>query len=217
MIEKFLSKDILEEVNKLEGELAWLNPNAQRSKRWGHFFEAEKVTNEMEKRAVDLLSDPVLNAYKVDAAERLRRRYITEHCMDNMVRRAGMAEGSLGVLHETTTTSSVATNITWQLPLIRKIWPRLFLWEVTSVQPMSQPQGRMFVLDTQYGSAGGAYGAGTSIYDSEDPAYADDPGEGVEPKELNLRITSSNVVAQSKKLKGVWNIEAEQDLQSYHH
>jgi len=112
MIEKFLSKDILEEVNKLEGELAWLNPNAQRSKRWGHFFEAEKVTNEMEKRAVDLLSDPVLNAYKVDPAERLRRRYITEHCMDNMVRRAGMAEGSLGVLHETTTTGSVATNIT---------------------------------------------------------------------------------------------------------
>ena len=216
MIEKFLSKDILEEVNKLEGELAWLNPNAQRSKRWGHFFEAEKVTSEMEKRAVDLLSDPVLNAYKVDPAERLRRRYITEHCMDNMVRRAGMAEGSLGVLHETTTTRSVATNITWQLPLIRKIWPRLFLWEVTSVQPMSQPQGRMFVLDTQYGTAGGSYGSGTSIYTSEDPAYANDPGEGVEPKELNLRITSSNVTAQSKKLKGVWNIEAEQDLQSYH-
>jgi hypothetical protein len=216
MIERFLSKDLLEEVKNLESELAWLQPSQQRGKRWQHFFEAQQSMPDAEKKAVDLFSDPVMNHYRVDHAERLRRRYITEHCLDNMVRHAGMGEGSLGVLHETTATSSIATNITWQLPLIRKIWPRLFLWEVTSVQPMNQPQGRMFVLDTQYGTAGGAYASGTSIYDSEDPAYANDPGEGVEPKELNLRITSSSVVAQSKKLKGVWNIEAEQDLQAYH-
>ncbi len=216
MIEKFLSKDLLEEVKNLEGELAWLNPSQQRQKRWQHFFEAQAAMPEMEKKAVDLLTDPVLDHYHVPAGERLRRRYITEHCLDNMVRQAGMAEGSIGILHETTTTASVATNITWQLPLIRKIWPRLFLWEITSVQPMSQPVGRMFMLDFQYGTAGGAYGSGTSIYTSEDPAYADDLGEGVEPRELNMRITSSSVTASSKKLKGVWNIEAEQDLQAYH-
>ena len=211
-----LSNTLLEEVNALEGELAWLNPNPQRMKRWGHFFESRDGMSEMEKKAVDLLSDPILNHYGVSNSERMRRRFVTEHCLDNMIRFAGSGQNSLGVLHETTQTSSIATNITWQLPLIRKLWPRLFLWEITSVQPMNQPQGRMFVLDFQYGTAGGAYGAGTSIYTSEDPAYADDPGEGVEPREINMRITSSSVVAQSKKLKGVWNIEAEQDLQAYH-
>lgn len=216
MIERFLSKDLLEEVKGLEGELAWNNPNPARQKRWQHFFESKQGMAEAEAKAVDLMSDPVLDHYRVPAAERARRRYITEHCLDNMIRHAGMAEDSMGILHETTSTSSIATNITWQLPLIRKIWPRLFMWEITSVQPMSQPVGRMFVLDFQYGSSGGAYSSGTSIYASEDPSYADDPGEGQEPKELNMRITSSSVTAASKKLKGVWNIEAEQDLQAYH-
>ena len=208
----YLTEELMKDVRNIEGDMPWLREDVQRKKRWSHLFEG---ANEDMKKALDLANDPVLNHYGVPAEERVRRRWITESLMDNMIRRAGASNNSMGVLHETTGTSSIATNITWQLPLVRKIWPRLFLWEITSVQPMSQPQGRMFMLDFQYGTKG-AYGAGTSIYDSEDPAYANDLGEGVEPRELNLRITSSNVTAQSKKLKGVWNIEAEQDLQSYH-
>ena len=208
----YLTEELMKDVRNIEGDMPWLREDVQRKKRWSHLFEG---ANEDMKKALDLANDPVLNHYGVPAEERVRRRWITESLMDNMIRRAGASNNSMGVLHETTGTSSIATNITWQLPLVRKIWPRLFLWEITSVQPMSQPQGRMFMLDFQYGTKG-AYGAGTSIYDSEDPAYADDLGEGVEPRELNMKITSSTVVAQSKKLKALWNIEAEQDLSAYH-
>jgi hypothetical protein len=80
---------------------------------------------------------------------------------------------------------------------------------------MSQPSGYVFTADTTYG-AGGTYTSGTSIYGNPDATFADDPGECGTPSELDFAISSSTVSAISKKLRGVWSIEAAQNLQSYH-
>jgi hypothetical protein len=216
MYPNFLTEELMDDVRKLEQDIPFLRKDPSRKKRWDHLFEGSLHQDDEVRRAVDIMKDPVLDHYHVSPEERIRRRLHTEQVLDQMVMESMRHQGGMGVLHETTTTGSVATNAAWQLPMVRKIWPRQFLWEITSMQTMNQPQGRIYFLDFQYGTAGGAYAAATSIYDSEDPAYADDLGEGVEPREINLKVTGSTVTARSKKLKAVWNIEAEQDLSAYH-
>ena len=205
-----------QELREFHGGIPFLHEVAERKERWAKFFDPRKHNEEKEQVAVDLMKDPVLEHYNVPVEERELRRWGTEYVLDVMVEEAKSHQGGLGILQEATSTSSFSSHITWQLPLIRKIWPRLFLWNITSFQPMSQPAGKYFTLDFQYGTSGGSYAANTSIYASEDPSYSNDLGEAVEPRELNLAITSGNVTASSKKLKGLWSIEAQQDLMAYH-
>jgi len=182
----------------------WLFENEVRSSRWSKYFTEQN----------DLKEDKRLKGFDIsdDEYEMLRRQ--TECLLDNVIAEANAKKRN--ILAETTTTSEIETFTTWALPLIRKIWPRLFANQMVSVQPMKGPTGKAFTLDFVYGTAGGAYASGTSIYGNPDYNYANDPGEGVEPKEVNLKITGTTLTAVAKKLKALWNIEAQQDLSSQH-
>ncbi len=46
--------------------------------------------------------------------------------------------------------------------------------------------------------------------------YQMDPAEGGLPRQIDLRISSDSVYAETKKLRAQWTIEASQDLQAYH-
>lgn len=212
----FISDEYKQKIMKMENELAFLHPDPERAKRWEKFFNPAIHENEAEAHAVDLMKDEVLDRFKVSEKDRRIRQYVTECLLDNMANKYVGATVGAGPLLEATATSNIASHVTWQLPLIRKIWPRLFLWELVPVYPMAQPQGKVFTLDFKYGSSGGAYASGTSIYKNEDPSYSDDPGEATEPKEIDMEITSTTVTAVSKKLKGLWSIESQQDLAAYH-
>ena len=207
--------DLNEQVSQIENSMPWLHEDINRKKRWDYFFNPAIHESGNAKEFVDLENDPVLNHYKVSKQDRVKRRWLTECMLENMRKMMDSSNQGMGIF-ETTTTGAIAANQTWQLPLIRKIWPRLFMNQIVPVHAMAQATGKVFTLDFGYGTAGGAYGAGSSIYQNEDPAYSDDPGEGQEPKEINMNITSSTISAISKKLKGLWNIEAEQDLAAYH-
>ena len=46
--------------------------------------------------------------------------------------------------------------------------------------------------------------------------YQVGPGEGEDVPEIDFNMTSTSVTAESKKLKAVWTLEAQQDLMAYH-
>lgn len=46
--------------------------------------------------------------------------------------------------------------------------------------------------------------------------YTIAPTEGGMPREIDLRISSDSVYSETKRLKAVWTIEAQQDLKAYH-
>jgi len=187
----------------VENEIPWLLENKGRRGRWSKYFTGKN----------DLVEDRVLKGFDMSPEDMAVLRRQTEVLLDNMTNEARAKSGSL---FETTTTAEIETFTTWALPLIRKIWPRLFANQIVSVQPMKGPTGKVFTLDFVYGSAGGAYSSGTSIYANPDYTYSDGISEGNEPKEINLKITGVTLTAIAKKLKALWNQEASQDLASQH-
>ena len=206
------------------------------------------------------------------------------------------------IQQETTMTGNVGTFTTYAFPLIRRIWPGLFVRELVSIQPIPMPTAMIFYIDFEYGTAfnaGGTpaiaanttmqsmpsnqnfsplyaggyvrgdflgFGDGTEdefaftyepIEDGTELVYVDGTlqiagedydvdsdmegitfatgsipadgaavvvdykldaavNEGGEPNRINLRISSASVYAETKKLKGEWTIEAQQDLMAYH-
>lgn len=188
----------------VEEHAPWMVDDKERKARWAHYFSEQH----------DLKHDPVLNHYEVPEFNREVLRRQTEIVLDNTLAEKMRQLRGNSFFENTTTTSNIETFTTWALPMIRKIWPRLFASQLVSVQPMKGPTGKAFTLDFVYGTAGGAYASGTSIYSSPDPDYADDPGEAAEPKEINLTITGTTLTAEAKKLKAVWTQEAAQDLGS---
>ena len=199
-------------------DLRWAGHDQVRHEQWDHMFNPALCENEADKDFVDLGKDEVLNHYGVSARERLQRRYIAETVMENTVAAYhGQIDDPelMRQWHETTNKTDIAAHTQTALPMVRKYLPQQFLFEIVPVVPMTQATIRLFSFDVTYGTAG-VYSAGTSIYGNPDPAYADDPGECEEPNEIDTEITGETVTAISKKLKGLWNIEAAQDAASYH-
>ena len=190
-------------------EAPWVFEDERRRARWGKWFEGKH----------DLAEDRVLKGMQMDESELGLIRRQTEVLLDNYLSEAVGAYHALTgrrirSLEEATNTSDIATFTTQALPLIRKIWPRLFANQVASVQPMKGPTAKAHTLDFTYCSAGETYNSGTSIYANEDPDYSDDPGECSDPNELCLKITSATITAETKKLAAEWSQEASQDLGS---
>jgi len=190
-------------------EAPWVFEDERRRARWGKWFEGKH----------DLAEDRVLKSMQMDESELGLIRRQTEVLLDNYLSEAVGAYHALSgrrirSLEEATNTSDIATFTTQALPLIRKIWPRLFANQVASVQPMKGPTAKAHTLDFTYCSAGETYSSGSSIYANEDPDYSDDPGECSDPNEMCLKITSATITAETKKLAAEWSQEASQDLGS---
>ena len=213
-----MSKQLVEQLKSMQaegllrpGDAPWMYEDKSRQGRWSKWFSGRHALEE----------DKVLKSYHMDETELSTLRRQTEILLDNFVaetvkgyeRLFGRKIDASNLL-ETTTTSDIATFTNKALPLIRKIWPRLFANQIASVQPMRGPTTRAHTLDFDYCSTGETYSSGSSIYENEDPDYSNDPGECAEPNELCLSLTAATITAVTKKLKAEWSEEASQDLAS---
>lgn len=123
---------------------------------------------------------------------------------------------------------------TQALGMVRRVFPRMIATDLISVQPISQPTGKVFYLDIKYGVAGAG---GIAVNDRvDDPtawtfagerdyaSYVNTDGtnttaamgENVSARTVNLDLSSIDVTSESKKLAAEWSIEAQQDLRAYH-
>jgi len=134
-------------------------------------------------------------------------------------------ENEANHLIETTTTTLPTGQdfsfTTIAMPLVRKVFNRLIAMDLVSVQPISQPTSKIFYLDFQYGTdyAAGGISAGDSVYDSKGGTthgYATSTEGSESVKEIDMKVTQETVTAIEKKLKAIWTVEVEQDLQAYH-
>jgi len=213
-----MNKQLVEQLKSMQAEgllrpvdAPWMYEDKGRQNRWASYFSGRH----------DLKEDRVLKGFQMDEAELATLRRQTEILMDNFMSETVKSYEQLfhkrlpmEALTEGTTTSDIATFTNLALPLIRKIWPRLFANQIVSVQPMRGPTTRAHTLDFDYCSSGETYSSGTSIYPNEDPDYSNDPGECAEPNELCLSLTAATITAVTKKLKAEWSEEASQDLAS---
>jgi hypothetical protein len=136
------------------------------------------------------------------------KRLQTEVLLDNMAK----------ALSETSFMGNVGPFVTFAFPLIRRIFPKLIAQSLCSVQPMTQPTGKVFFLDFKYGTTKGGISAGDRLDQKGNVAkdYADRTPETGEVAEVNFDIGSDSVDAEEKALKASWTIEAQQDLKAYH-
>ena len=199
--------NLQERINKVVpgsnvvGEHPWLQENAMRRERYKRYTEGNHP----------LKDDPAVKHYQMNEKQIDTMRRQMEIEMDSVILKAHeSAKSLLPGMDESTTTSAIATYTNTALALIRKIWPRLFAFQMVSVQPMSGPTTKAFSLDFLYGTTD-TYASGTSIYPNEDPDYSDDPGECSEPNEINASIVGATITAVAKKLKINWSQEADQD------
>lgn len=114
-------------------------------------------------------------------------------------------------LYEATTTSNIGSFTTWAFALIRKIFPRMLLWDLMTTIPVSQPTQKLFYLDFKRGTGDTSLSAKASF----DRTYAN-ATEGGSVKDAYFAITSTDVSVTEKKLKASWTVELEQDLVSYY-
>jgi len=142
------------------------------------------------------------------------RRLQLEVLLDNTQRNFFMGKP----LVEASTLANVGAFATFAFPMIRRIFPKLIAQSLCSVQPMTQPTGKVFFLDFKYGTAKGGIGEGDRLDQKGSVAknYADRTPETGEVAEINFDIGSADVSAEEKALKASWTIEAQQDLKAYH-
>lgn len=123
------------------------------------------------------------------------------------------------ILTEDTTTALPSGQdisfTTMALPLVRRVFSRLLAMDLVSVQPISQPTAKVFYLDFLYGTAGDTAVDTDSVADVRDSAYSTTT-EGGTVRDINMKVTSETITAIEKKLKAIWSVELEQDLQAYH-
>lgn len=165
----------------------WMQEDQQRRDRWAYLTEG--------------IDDARKDRAKVDTS--LMRRQI-EVLLDNT--------NSDGTLQEdVSTTSLVQPFTTFRFPLVRRVFPRLIAQDLFSVQPMTQPTGKVFFFQTEYTG-----GVRRDLKANFDKAYAT-TGEGpADVAELSMRISDADVSAEGKKLKYQVTAENEQDLMAYH-
>lgn len=120
-----------------------------------------------------------------------------------------------------TDTGDISAFTTVAMPLVRKIFSNLIAMKLVSIQPMSQPTGKIFYLDMVYGSAPTGGSPGDSLYNTgyapggSDFAYSTRLESGA-VKDIQLTLTSTDITAIEKALKALWTMELQQDLKAYH-
>src|ERR1035437_3519125 len=178
------------QVRELGGVVPYMQENKQRRERWAYLTEG--------------LTD--------------HKRICCEVLLDNE-NEVYNQKARLGPMFEdVVTTSNVSAFTTFAFPLVRRIFPRLIANDLVSVQPMSQPTGKIFFFDILYAPA--QIGSPLAYNRVDKPVnfsstYAQ-AAEATTVPQLSLQIESLDVSAISKKLSAKWSMESEQDLFAYH-
>jgi len=116
-------------------------------------------------------------------------------------------------LNEDTLSTNIATFTTAMLPAVRRIYNKLIAMDLVSIQPLNGPTGIIYWLDHTFGTTGGGATAGQRLDQYRYNDYANSLEQGT-IREVNFAVSQKTVTAVTKKIKGNWTIEAEQDLKS---
>lgn len=112
------------------------------------------------------------------------------------------------------------TSNLYIFPLIVRVYPRLILNEIASIQPLDRPEAKIFYLDHyRYGDPSGSTRKRLDLNTSSNPlnsSFANDPGEGADAKMIQMELSSRSIEATTKKLQAQFTIEQAQDLMAYH-
>lgn len=106
----------------------------------------------------------------------------------------------------------------YAVPLTRRILHDLNITDLVSVQPLAQPDGKVFYLDFTYSDAQGTVTGGENVADEVDQTYTRTgmPTKGAQARRIALSLQSAGVSATAKKLAGEVYVEDEQDLMTYY-
>ena len=121
-----------------------------------------------------------------------------------------------GAISEDTLTTAIATFTTSLLPMVRRIYSSLIAMDLVSVQPLSGPTGYIYWLDhifTSTHAADNITGGTTRLDQVKAGTYSNATEQGT-IREIQLRLQKLLIEVETKKLKGDWTIEAEQDFNS---
>ena len=109
------------------------------------------------------MKDSFKHAYlKEDKARRERWAYLTEGIEDSHIRwtlevmldnEINASRRPQTMFTDATTVANIATFTKFALPLIRRIYPASYIYNLISVQPLNGPTGKAFYLDANYGTA----------------------------------------------------------------
>jgi len=156
-------------------------------------------------------------AYLTEGIKDDYKRRVTEVLLDNQLQDLHQRAARGPLYEDVVTTANVGPFTTFMLPLVRRVYPTLIAQDLVSVQPMTQPTGKVFYFDTTYSAAGSPPVAQrVDLLANFQINYASNVPEIGTVPELSLSISSANISAESKKLKAKWSLESEQDLFAYH-
>jgi hypothetical protein len=142
------------------------------------------------------------------------KRLQLEVLLDNLAR----IEFKGKTLEEASYIANVGAFSTFAFPMIRRIFPKLIAQSLCSIQPMTQPSGKVFWLDFKYADTKGAITTGDRMdqMGKLGKNYADRTPETGTVAAINFHISSTTVDAEEKALKAEWTLESQQDLKAYH-
>lgn len=179
-------------MERQDGNYAQMVPhmleNAVRQKRWAHLTRGLKPD----------------------------RRVVCEVLLDNQAEDLKRRTQRKGLFEDVVTTTNVNAFTTFAYPLVRRVFPRLIANDLVSVQPMSQPTGKIFYFDINYSAVGSPPVASRVDLPANFQSDYAQAAEAAQVPQLSLNIESVDVSAETKKLSAKWSMESEQDLFAYH-
>lgn len=118
---------------------------------------------------------------------------------------------------QTSMATNVGTVIPGSLGLVRRIFPKLVLQQLISVQPMDRPNGKVFFLDFKAGTTKGTIAKDTRVdqFGADGYDYATRALETDAVMDIYFDIANIDVTAEEKALKAKWTLRSQQDLMAY--
>lgn len=183
---------------------SFIERNQQLLDKYGHLLDGAK----------HFTNSPRLNELEENKMAVLFDNAVRATCIEN-----GVDYNTLDItkLEETnqTSTTSIAYMIKTKLAMIGNVYPNMMSRELVSLQPIPQPTYKIFYNDFKRDD-----GSSLSSDIHSQRNYANnveyDPTDPTAIKTISFEITSEDVSATTKKLKGNVTIEVEQDLMAYH-
>lgn len=119
---------------------------------------------------------------------------------------------------QTSLTTHTGTAIAGSFGLIRRVFPKLIIQEIASIQPMDKPLMKAFFLDFKYGTTvAGVANQGDRIdqVGSAARTYAKRLLETDTVRDVYFEISDVDVSAEEYALRSKWSLRAQQYLQAY--
>lgn len=134
----------------------------------------------------------------------------------NMARLLDNTKRTLAVEAVQTTTAFGANYVPAMLGMIRQVYPRLIASEISSIQPLDRPTGKVFKLDMVRDDLSDPSDYSNWATSSTYANFAGAEGDTI-TKGMALKITSTDVtLGTPKKLRVSASLELQQDLRAYH-